>query len=106
MRQAGGIDREGKMPFREDVRKRFGWGEVQSLERGKKGVYGLYDSKRWIYVGRGDVADRLGKHLQGDNPCIVREKPTHFLVEYTRFTVAREKEFIAELKPVCNERIG
>lgn len=95
------------MPFREDVRKRFGWGEVQSLELGKKGVYALYDSKRWIYIGRGDVADRLGKHLQqGDNPCILRENPTHFMVEYTHSTVAREKELIEELKPVCNERVG
>lgn len=73
------------------------------------GVYALYDSQRWVYIGEsGDIQARLLQHLTGDNPCIVKMKPTTFRYElvpaHQRLT--RQNELIRELVPICNQRSG
>lgn len=79
---------------------------IEWLNPDQHGVYGIYRSNAWIYVGKGDIRARLLDHFNGDNACILREGPTHYLCEVTRNADSREKELIVELAPICNKRIG
>lgn len=72
------------------------------------GVYGIYNSGQWIYVGEaGDIEARLFEHLrrQSDqSACIHSYRPTHFAYESVEAArrVNREQALIRECKPVCN----
>lgn len=95
------------MPFSNDKVFKFDRATIEWLSPNQGGVYGLYvASKNWVYVGKGDIRARLLAHLNGDNPCITGQRPTHFLTEVTPSMDAREKELILELNPSCNRRVG
>jgi len=79
---------------------------VETLNKDQYGVYGLFKPDTWVYVGKGDIRQRLLDHLNGDNPCIVREKPTHYVAEVIKNADDREKELIKELDPICNKKVG
>jgi hypothetical protein len=93
------------MPFAHPSRP-FTRTDVESLNPNQTGVYGLFRADAWVYVGRGDIRDRLLAHLNGDNSCITRERPTHWTAEVTSGDVAREKVLILELNPLCNRKVG
>jgi hypothetical protein len=42
-------------------------------------VYGLLKNGSFVYIGKGRIRDRLLAHNAGDNPCIIRQAPTHFV---------------------------
>jgi hypothetical protein len=79
---------------------------IETLPEGQIGCYGLYRPNNWIYVGRGDIRARLLAHLDGDNPCITRQGPTHVVIEVAERAEEREKQLIRELRPLCNQRVG
>jgi hypothetical protein len=80
---------------------------VESLPANRVGVYGLFLGNHWIYIGQGDIRTRLLAHLNGDNPCITLNRPSHFVYELTPSAQARERQLILELGPTaCNERVG
>ena len=95
------------MPFLTQTARPFTRERVESITPlGQMGVYGLYKGDRWIYIGRGDIRERLLAHLNGDNPCITREAPTHWVDEVTAAHVAREQELLREISTACNQRVG
>ena len=95
------------MPFSEQTPRPFTEAGINEIPELIQGVYGLYSSSRWIYVGKGFIRDRLQRHLNGDNECITRWAPNDFLVETSPISMdEREKALILELSPVCNERVG
>ena len=94
------------MPFINQTPGFFNRASIEALNQGQVGVYGLYKPGHWIYVGQGDIRQRLLDHLNDDNPCITREQPMHWVAEVTLQRDAREIELIAELKPSCNQRLG
>lgn len=96
------------MPFVQELGVPFTRQDVLELPRDMKGVYGLrrISDVAWVYVGKGDIRARLLDHLNGDNPCITRERPTHFYAEPTNSAHARERELTLELDPICNRRVG
>ena len=56
------------------------------------GVYSIFTSKKWVYVGEGDdIRVCLLAHVNGDNPRITRESPTGYQFELVneQFRVAR-----------------
>lgn len=79
---------------------------TESLTPGQMGVYGIYKSGTWIYVGSGDIRARMLAHFNGDNACITRERPTDWIAEVTSNYIEREKVLIRELTPTCNQRVG
>ena len=93
------------MPFT-TVPKPYTLREIESFDPNQIGVYGLYCGGLWIYVGRGNIRVRLLGHLNGDNHCITRSQPTHWVAEVTTDMVARKKKLQRELRPVCSERVG
>lgn len=72
------------------------------------GVYGLVkgEAETKIYVGSGNIRDRLQSHFRGENPCIKREEPTHYYREVRSDYKEREKELIEAYDPVCNRKVG
>jgi hypothetical protein len=79
---------------------------IETLNPNQLGVYGLFKQGQWIYIGKGDIRQRLLDHLNGDNPCITRQAPTHFVAEVTPSMDERERQLISEFQPTCNQRIG
>ena len=99
------------MPFDQRIPTPFTSTNVQALKPGQKGVYGLLKEGVWVYVGSGDIRGRLLDHIKGDNRCIVREAPTHFVCMPTADYAGHERvearrryaeKLIRELRPVCN----
>jgi len=94
------------MPFNNNAVKNFNRVSIEAIDPNQIGVYGIFRDGQWIYVGRGDIRSRLLDHLNGDIPCIQREGATKWVAEVTNNSVARERELILELQPVCNQRVG
>ena len=95
------------MPFIEQTPRQFTLHNVEAIRPNQNGVYGLFNQGSWIYVGKGDIRQRLLDHLNGDNPCILRNQPTHWVDEVIDGDPsAREKQLIREFSPVCNQRVG
>ncbi|HSB69685.1 MAG TPA: GIY-YIG nuclease family protein [Candidatus Methylomirabilis sp.] len=73
------------------------------------GVYAIYSQERWLYIGEAeDMRGRLLRHLEGDDPCIAESRPTHFAFQSVapQDRVARQRELIAEYRPLCNRQAG
>ncbi len=94
------------MPFLAQTPGDFTRAGILRLSGHQMGVYGLYRTGVWIYVGKGDIRERLLAHLGGDNPEITTAGPTNWVAEVTPNMDQRERELIAELGPVCNHQIG
>lgn len=80
--------------------------DVTSLSENQKGVYGLFRQGAWVYIGRGDLRERLLSHLNGDNSCITHERPTRWKGWVTADHVQQEKNLIVEYDPICNKKVG
>jgi hypothetical protein len=93
------------MPFPDQARRPFTKEEVERLEPGVRGCYGLFRDEVCVYVGKGILRDRLLDHLKGGYSetahCITREAPTHFLVEETEDFVVRHMGLSVEYQPRC-----
>jgi hypothetical protein len=96
------------MPFPQQGPKSFDRPGIGSIASNQKGVYGLFKENAWVYIGKADdLRKRLLEHLNGDDPCITRESPTHFVTSVVAIPDAEEKRLIFELGPTkCNARVG
>ena len=95
------------MPFPQQTARAFTSANVEALNTGQIGCYGLFrDKGPWVYVGRGDIRARLLAHLNGDNPCIARENPTHWMDLVTNDDANTERRLIVEYSPICNQKVG
>ena len=95
------------MPFPTQTATPFKQASIEALPLNQLGCYGLFvGGGRWIYVGKGNIRERLLSHRRGENPCILGENPTHFYTMLTADADADEKRLIVELNPVCNQKVG
>jgi len=95
------------MPFVSQTSRPFTRQNIESLNVNQSGVYGLLKTGVYIYIGKGDIRQRLLDHFNGDNPCISRHQPTHWVGEVvTGDPSSREETLIMEINPVCNQRVG
>ena len=68
------------MPFPQQPEQLFTKEGIEWLAAGQTGCYGLYRQGQWIYVGKSDdFRRRMLEHFNGDNPCITRARPTHYV---------------------------
>ena len=100
------IEKEAAMPFPPQTPRPFTMTKVQELNPNQIGCYGLMKVGEWIYVGKGDIRLRLLAHLNGDNPCIARRGPTHWVDVVTTDYDAEEERLLRELTPTCNRTAG
>ena len=95
------------MPFPKQEARAFTRANVEAITPGQFGCYGLFvNGGGWVYVGKGDIRKRLLDHLNGDNPCITRNRPTDWVDWVTNSMDAAEKALILELQPTCNKKVG
>jgi excinuclease UvrABC nuclease subunit len=95
------------MPFPEQKARPFTKDASFALNPNQLGCYGLFVANGpWVYVGKGDIRQRLLDHFNGDNGCITGQHPTHWKDVVTADADAVEKQLIVELKPHCNLRVG
>jgi hypothetical protein len=94
------------MPFPTQTPRVFTRAEIEKITPSQNGCYGIFREGVWIYVGCGDIRTRLLAHLNGDNPRITRERPTHYVDVVCDDYVTREKALILELDPVANRKVG
>jgi len=94
------------MPFPKQDARPFARQHIEAIKPGLLGCYGLFGGGQWIYVGKGDIRARLLAHLNGDNPCITRMAPTHYVDAVTPDMDRMEKQLILELEPACNQKVG
>ncbi len=94
------------MAFPNQTSKVFKRANVEALLQNQMGCYGLFRTGVWIYVGKGDIRVRLLAHLNGDNPRITRENPTHWVDVVTADYDNEEKRLILELNPIANQKVG
>jgi hypothetical protein len=94
------------MPFPNQTPRLFTRAAIEALSPNQNGVYGIFRQDCWIYVGRGDIRDRLLSHVAGNNPAITAQRPTHFVAMVTINDVVAERQLIVELQPVANQKVG
>jgi hypothetical protein len=94
------------MPFPHQEPRPFTREGIEWLGSNQYGVYGIFRAGAWIYVGKGDIRARLLDHLNGDNPRITKENPTHYVTVVTANADKTEKELIIELNPIANRKVG
>ena len=82
------------MPYEREV--------VLDIDEEQRGCYGLLKDEVCIYIGKGDLRARMLAHLDGDNPCITSQMPTHWIGVATSHSDALHAELIEEYGPVCN----
>ncbi len=71
----------------------------------ESGVYGLYSPGRWVYIGQSfDIRRTLLAYLSGQMPAVLQWQPKYFTYELMPYKqrMARKKELVAQLQPVCN----
>ena len=94
------------MPFPQQAPRAFTRENVETLMQGQMGVYGIFTLGGCVYVGRGDIRERLLAHLNGDNALITQQRPTYWLGAVTANYVELEKQLIVEFQPTCNRKVG
>lgn len=95
------------MSFSAQIGRPFSRVNIELVTSGQNGVYGIYKQGQWLYVGKGDIRQRLLDHINGDVPGLLVAGPTHWVAEVVvGDPSAREKQLIVELNPSHNRRIG
>lgn len=82
--------------------KPFDRDSIESLTSGILGCYGLFRRDRWVYIGGGDIRQRLLAHLSGDSPGILDHGPTHWVAVESADYEALERELVLACDPVCS----
>ena len=91
------------MPFRKEMQP-YTRASLMAIRADQIGVYGIFKGNIAVYIGSGDIRERLLGHFNGDNACIADLRPDHWAAEVITASDldARERAYIREYKPLCN----
>lgn len=95
------------MPFANVAPYSFLPTSVRNNAPAASGVYGLSNSREWIFVGEtDDIREALMVHLEESDTHLTSRAPTGFTYELCAASgrVARQDRLVLELEPVCNRR--
>jgi hypothetical protein len=93
------------MPFAHKMRP-YTEESILALDPNQNGVYGIFRDVTAVYIGSGDLRERLLAHINGDNPCITSNTPNLWTGEvFSGDPTKREADLIREYRPVCNKVI-
>lgn len=93
------------MPFDQVTPRPFKPMAVQMYAPSASGVYGISNSREWIYIGETEnIKGALLAHL-GDAPTMKLE-PTGFVFEVCEGArrPARQDRLVLEYEPICNRQ--
>jgi hypothetical protein len=83
----------------------FGYRAVDQKAPDASGVYTLFTSRRWMYVGESaDIRQSLFRHLNEPPAWMIRSRPLSFSFEPVAAgeRVSRQQALVAELAPAYN----
>ena len=83
----------------------FGYKAIQDKAPNASGVYTIYTSQRWLYVGESDdIRQSLFGHLNEPGACMKRRGPLSYSFEVVPAAerVTRQQALVAALAPACN----
>jgi hypothetical protein len=93
------------MPFLKQTPRTFTKTSVEVLIPDLEGVFGLFRSNAWIYIGYGDIRAELIRLLNGGNPEVSNARPTHFMAEARSDGASRAAELALELRPTVIQKV-
>ena len=73
---------------------------VEMIDEGQRGCYGLLEGKEIVFIGSGDIRERLLAHLNGEG--LGERRPTHWIGVVTPRCEAVVAELLAEYSPPGN----
>jgi hypothetical protein len=94
------------VPFENSLAHAFTAGSIRAHAPTLPGVYGISNSRQWIYIGHTDnIQGTLFSHLQERESQVGRSRPTGFVFELAWPEQQNERcgRLIREYAPVCNE---
>jgi hypothetical protein len=95
------------MPFNHHGNRSFTSVSIDNNAPAASGVYGLADSRGWIYVGEtANIHAELRRHLANPEPFLKDHRPSGFTFELcpAEHRVDRQHQLVAELAPIANRR--
>jgi hypothetical protein len=94
------------MPFPRQPPREFTRENIERIPPGQIGCYALLRGLECVYIGKGDIRERLLAHFHGDTDQITREAPTHWVDLVCGDDDECERQLILEYHPTCNQRVG
>lgn len=97
------------MPWNNKASYWFNEQSINANAPAASGVYALYDSQKWVYIGESNnIRRRLLEHYNEAGTCIKRQQPSSFSFELAAdgVRVSRQNGLILELRPACNQMLG
>ncbi len=97
------------MPFEQFIPRQFTAGGVQAYAPRESGVYGISNSREWIFVGEADnIQGALLNHLQDIQTPLMKRGPVGFVFEVCDRTrrLTRHDRLVQEYGPVCNRPVS
>jgi hypothetical protein len=95
------------MPFDQLIPRPFTLAGVETYAPARSGVYGISNSREWIYIGETDnIHGTLLDHLRGVETALMRLEPTGFVFEVCDRLrrPARQDRLVLEYEPTFNRR--
>jgi hypothetical protein len=90
------------MPFTTRIRP-YTRQNIEILNPNQNGIYGIFKGDDAIYIGSGDIRERMLSHINGDNRCITQNTPNQWTAEIVSGDpTPREGALIQEYNPPCN----
>ncbi len=93
------------MPFEQPFPRSFTTSSVREHAPRRSGVFGISNSREWIYIGESDDIQEtlLGLLLDPQAP-LLRRRPTGFVFEVCdrNQRPARQDRLVHEYEPTCN----
>ena len=97
------------MPFHQVIPRSFTSDGVHTYAPVSSGVYGLSNSREWIYIGETDnIQSSLLNHLVEVNTALKKRAPTGFVFEVCDHgqRASRQNRLVGEYSPICNRQPG
>jgi len=85
----------------------FGYRAVQDKAPKASGVYTIYTSRQWLYVGESeDVQESLFRHLNEPIACLAQRGPLSFSFQVVPQAerAGRHQALVSALGPACQRR--
>lgn len=95
------------MPFFDFRARSFTESAIRSLAPAASGVYGLSNSRRWLYIGAtGNIQEALLEHFRHPEDSLLKQRPTGFTFEAcdSESRNARHDVLVIEYNPMRRSR--